>query len=61
MKKLWIQPQGEYRYLVGAAKVRKTVGARDKREALQKAKALLTPGERAAIREASTRSERTHS
>ena len=58
MKKLWVQPQGEGRYLVGAGKIRRDVLATDKRDALRRAKATLSAADRAAIATATKRSER---
>lgn len=58
MKKLWIQSQGGSQYLVGAGPVRRSVAARDKQDALRRAKSALTAGDRAAIAATPRRKDR---
>jgi hypothetical protein len=58
VKKMWIQPQGDGRYLVGAGGVRRSVAGTDKPDALRRAKTLLTAGDRAAIAATPRRKDR---
>lgn len=59
MKKLWIQTISEgSRYLVGAGKIRCDVSARDKPEALQRAKQKLSSADRYVIGMAPRRIDR---